>query len=428
MTLLKLSLKSLRNRKTTVFLTIFSIAISVCLLLSVERIRQGARESFKGTISQTDLIVGPRGGHIQLLLYSVFRMGPPTGNISYATYEEIKSLEDIAWTIPYSLGDSHRGFRVVGTTSDFYKHYRYRNKNQLEFESGTQPLGLYETAIGSAVAKKLGYKTGQDIILSHGVSETEFNPVEHSNSPFKIVGVLKQTNTPIDRSVYISLQAVTAIHDGFDPSINPLQSSEPVNKEVSGQQSNLHDEFQVEQITAFLLGAKERFQTLELQRYINTYQTEALTAIIPALTLSELWEGLSYGEQTLFVVSVFVILVGFLGMLVSILNSLRERRREVAILRSLGSPPRWIAGLMIAESFLLTLLGVLLGVLITYLLLFIFQPLIEQRFGLYIPIYALSLKEYGMIGFVLLFSIVLGLVPAWQAYRKTLQDGLTIKV
>lgn len=420
--LLKLSLKSLRNRKTTVALTIFSIAISICLLLSVERIRQGARESFKGTISQTDLIVGPRGGHIQLLLYSVFRMGPPTGNISYQTYEEIKNLEEVDWTIPYSLGDSHRGFRVVGTNNDFYKYYRYRNKQNLAFKDGKEPQNIHGAVLGYEVAKKLSYKLNQKIILSHGISATEFNIVDHDEAPFEVVGILERTNTPIDRSVYVSLKAITAIHEGF--------SADGSTSEADHKDNPLHQEhdYKVDQITAFLLGAKERFQTLELQRYINTYPAEALTAIIPALTLSELWEGLSYGEQTLFVVSIFVILVGLLGMLVSILNSLRERRREIAILRSLGSPPRWIAGLMVLESFFLTLLGVLFGIIITYLLLFVLQPLIEQRFGLYIPIHALSLKEYVMIFLILLFSVFLGLLPAWQAYRKTLQDGLTVRV
>jgi putative ABC transport system permease protein len=119
MVVLSLAYQSLKNRQLTSVLTVLSIALSVTLLLGVEQVRVGARESFANTISQTDLIVGARGGTLQLLLYAVFRIGTATNNISYESYEHFRSHPAVAWTIPYSLGDSHRGYRVVGTTEDF---------------------------------------------------------------------------------------------------------------------------------------------------------------------------------------------------------------------------------------------------------------------------------------------------------------------
>src|SRR5215510_14668270 len=133
MIVLRLALQSLRNRWLTAVLTVLAIAVSVMLLLGVEKIRTGARQSFADTISGTDLIVGARSGSLQLLLYSVFRIGNATNNLTWASYQDMAYMPDIAWTVPFSLGDSHRGFRVLGTTPGYFAHYKYRQTHSLQF-------------------------------------------------------------------------------------------------------------------------------------------------------------------------------------------------------------------------------------------------------------------------------------------------------
>lgn len=417
---LKLAIASLLNRKLSTSLTICSLALSVALLFGIERLRQGARESFANTISQTDLIVGAKGGTIQLLLYAVFRIGSATDNISYQTYEEISRKPDVAWTIPYSLGDSHRGFRVVGTTGDFYDHYRYRRKEALSFQTGERAKKLFDVVLGAEVADRLNYKTGDRLTLSHGVSEVAFQ--NHENKPFTVVGILKRTATPIDRSLYVSLEAIEAIHMDWDDGAPPLPEHE-----ISGAQLEAQT-IKVKQITAFLLGAKSRLDTLQMQRDINDYEDEALMAIIPGVALSELWEGISYAEAALQAVSFFVVLVGLLGMLITIYNSLNERRREMAILRALGAGPLTIFGLMVIESTFLCVAGCVIGIICSYVFLFAGQGVIERHFGLYIPIEMLQAQEWVFLFGVIALGFVMGLLPAWRAYRNTLQDGLMIKV
>ncbi len=418
---IRLVIRSLLNRRLTSFLTLMSVMLSVALLIGVERVRQGARESFKNTISQTDLIVGARGGTIQLLLYAVFRMGSATANISYETYEKLKANPDVAWTIPYSLGDSHRGFRVVGTTGDFYEHYRYRHDKKPEFEEGGRaPNGVFETALGGDVAAKLGYKLGQRIVLAHGVSDVTIQ--KHDDKPFTIVGILQKTATPIDRSVYITLEGMEAIHIDWQDGAPPLPGQEMPAAQLTAQK------IPIKAITAFLLGAKSRIDTLRLQRMVNDYEDEPLMAIIPGVALDELWDGLSYAEDGLRVVSAFVVVVGLLGMLVSIYNSLNERRREMAILRSVGAGPRLIFTLMVTESLVLTVVGAMLGVLFMYSLLFTLQPVIERHFGLFIPIKPPSLEEWIYLGTIFVLGLGLGIIPAGRAYRNTLHDGLTIRI
>lgn len=418
--MLQMALQSLFNRRLTTVLTIFSVALSITLLLGVERVRQGARDSFTNTISGTDLIVGSRGGTIQLLLYSVFRMGSATNNMSYESYQQIATLPEVAWTIPYSLGDSHRGFRVVGTTTDFYQRYQYRRGQKIAFASGKEPSKLFEVVVGSAVARKLNYKTGDRLTLAHGIADVSFQ--NHDDKPFIITGVLAPTATPIDRSLYISLEGIEALHADWQDGAPPLKGTGIAPEVLAARKIEVH------QITAFLLGATSRIETLSLQRKINDYEDEALMAIIPGVALSELWDGISYAEDGLRVVSLFVVIVGLLGMLVSVYNSLNERRREMAILRSVGAGPKLIFGLLMLESTIITAAGILSGIVLMYAGLFVAQPILEQQFGLHIPISLPGIFEWYYLAIIFNFGLMMGAVPAWRAYNNTLMDGLTIKV
>lgn len=412
--------RSLWNRRFTAGLTILSISLSIALLLGVERIRNGARTSFTNTISKTDLIVGARGGSIQLLLYSVFRMGSPTGNISYQTYEAIRARPDVAWTIPYSLGDSYRGFRVVGTSEAFYQHYRYHGERSLEFSAGQFAKGTFDVVLGSRVADKLGHKLGDRLVLAHGVGEVSFQ--RHDDKPFSVVGILAHTGTPIDQSVYVTLAGLEAIHadwrDGAPPLPDQAIAADQLTPELLRPKA----------ITACLVGLKSRIAVLQAQRELNESTLEPLTAIIPGVALAELWDGIAYAEQALRVVAAFVVLVGLLGMLISIYNSLNERRREMAILRSVGAGPRLIAVLFVIESLLLTTAGIVCGIIGTYLSLLIGQPILERQFGLVIPLQMLQSSEWLYLALIVSFGLLLGLVPAIRAYRNTLHDGLTIRV
>lgn len=421
MLLLSLAYHSLKNRLLTTVLTIVSIALSVALLIGVENVRVGARESFSNTISQTDLIVGARGGSLQLLLYSVFRIGTATNNISYASYEKWKSHPAVSWTIPYSLGDSHRGFRVVGTNKDFYERYRYRKDRTIKFIAGRAPEGVFEAAIGSDVVAKLGYRIDQKVVITHGVGSAT-GILDHGDKPFTIVGILDRTATPVDRSIYIPLEGISAVHIDWQEGAPPMPGEEVPATKIR------KEDLKVENITAFLVRFKTRIATLQLQRDINTYTGEAMQAIIPGVALAELWSTIGYAEDALRVVTFFVLVVGLLGMLVSLYTSLNERRREMAIFRALGAGPAKIISLLVFESAILSFLGCALGLAIVYGLSFTFQPIVEREFGLYLPIQAPTTIAWIYLGGVLIAGLLIGFVPAWKAYRNTLSDGLSVRL
>ncbi|MDE1327334.1 ABC transporter permease [Vibrio aestuarianus] len=413
-----LAWKSVLNRKTTAILSILTVAISVILLMGVERIRTQAKNSFANTISGTDLIVGGRSGQVNLLLYSVFRIGNATNNIDWKSYQDFSQHRAVKWAIPISLGDSHKGFRVMGTNHSYFENFKYGSKQPLTFSQGTEFNGLFETVLGSDVAKTLGYHIGSDIIIAHGISDVGFS--RHDNLPFKVVGILAPTGTPVDKTVHVSLEAIEAIHVGWE-------SGAHLGNTPSQEQLAQYD-FQPKQITAMLVGLKSRIQTFALQREINNYRQEPLSAIMPGVALQELWSMMSVAEQALMAVSIFVVAAGLLGMLSSLLTSLQERRREMAILRAMGAQPKHIFALLISEATTLTFMGIVVGLIGLYALLAIAQPFIAQQYGIQITLSAISRYEWQLLAYVQLASVIIGFIPALRAYRQSLSDGMTIRI
>jgi putative ABC transport system permease protein len=417
--ILALAWKSLRNRRFTAALTVVSIALSVALLVGVERIRHQAKASFTNTISGTDLIVGARGGPIQLLLYAVFRIGNPTNNIAWESWQAIAAHPKVAWAIPLSLGDSHRGYRVLGTTLDYFAHYRFARDRGLELARGQPFADLYDAVLGAEVAEALGYEIGQAIVIAHGAGDVSF--ARHADKPFRVAGILARTGTPVDRTVHVSLEAIEAIHaDWQGGAAVPRQS-------VSAEQARALD-LTPKAITAGLVGLKSRVATFQVQRFVNDYAEEPLLAILPAVALGELWGLVGVAEGALLLVSGCVVVVGLFGMLTALLTSLNERRREMAILRSVGARPLHVFALIMGEAFVLTLIGVILGLALLYALLAGVQPLIESRLGLFFALGPPTAAELRLLAAVVLAGAVVGSVPAYRAYRLSLADGLSIRV
>lgn len=409
--IVQLALKSLANRRMSALFTILAVALSVCLFLGVEKVRTGARASFEMTISDTDLIVGARSSSINLLLYTVFRIGDPTGGVSWESYEQIANAPGVAWTVPLSLGDSHRGYRVIGTTHAYLERYKYAGDQSLRLSQGVWFVEPDEVVLGAEVARALEYGLGQEIVLAHGVGAVSF--AEHDNYPFRVVGILAPTGTPVDRSVHVSLEGLDAMHglvEAHDDEDEHNHSHEP------------------QQISAFLLGMDSPVQILRLQRQINTYPAEALSAVIPGVALSQLWTVIGAGERALQAISVFVVLVGLISVLTSLSSSVNERRREMSILRAVGARPAHVFGLIVSETLILSLAGALGGFVIVHTLLMGLTGWVASQYGLSMQLAGPGLMDVLTIAGVTIAGGVMGLLPAWRSLRLSLTDGLSIRL
>jgi putative ABC transport system permease protein len=419
MAILSLAFKSLLNRRFTAGLVLLSIALSVSLLLGVERLRVESRNSFANTISGTDLVVGARSGAINLLLYSVFRIGDATNNISWKSYNKFAQHPMVDWTIPLSLGDSHLGYRVMGTNQDYFQHYRYANKRPLTFDQGEPFAQVYEAVVGYEVARKLDYQIGQEIVIAHGAGKTSFTM--HDDKPFRVVGILKPTGTPVDRTVHVPLQGIEAIH------VDWVAGRQVRGLTISADEA-LEKDLTPKAITAFLVGLKSKIATFRVQREINDYRKEPLLAVLPGVALQQLWDLIGVAENALLIITVLVVAVGLIGILTVMLASLNERRREMAILRSVGARPGHILLLVTGESLLLSLIGIALGLLLLYAGLILAQAYVETHYGLHLPIGFPSMREWQILGLVGTSALVIGLIPGYRAYRYSLADGMSIRL
>ncbi|MDQ0008299.1 putative ABC transport system permease protein [Luteibacter jiangsuensis] len=418
MRLFSLTLKSLRQRKAGVALTVFTIALSVFLLLGVERVRIEARQGFASTVSGTDLLVGARSGPVTLLLYSIFHIGEATNNITWKSYQDIRAMPEVAWTVPLSLGDSHRGFRVTGTSTAFFDHYHYGRGNALAFASGKPFSDLYDAVIGSEVARQLHYKVGDSLVLSHGLGGPHL--ASHADKPFRVSGVMSPTGTPVDATIAVSLEAIEAIHVDWHSGIRLP------GMEASAEQAR-HMDLTPKAITATLVGLRSRLSAFAVQRAINEYPEEPLLAVLPGVALGELWHLVGTAENALRVVSGMVLLVGMSGMLTALLGMLGERRREMAVLRAVGASTRTVFALLVMESTLLTIGGMLAGVALLDAATALAHDYLISTAGLVID-GTPAPGEWPLLLLVLALGSLAGCIPGWVAYRRSLADGLQVRL
>ena len=412
----RLALGSLQARRLTVGMTVLAIGLSVALLLGVEKIRTGTRVSFADTISGTDLIVGARSGSVQLLLYSVFRIGNATNNVTWKSYQDIASRPEVDWIVPVSLGDSHRQFRVMGTSTAFFQHYKFRRGRSLTFAEGGVIDDLFDTVIGHDVAQTLGYVVGDPIVVAHGLASF----ATHKDQPFQVSGILKKTGTPVDRTVIISMRAIEAIHVDWQQGAKTPGQTTPV--EIIRTM-----DLTPKAVTAAFVGVKSPLQTFALQRAINRYPQEPVQAVLPGVALQELWGIVGVAETALMVVSMMVVATALIGMMTTLFASLSERRREMAILRAVGASPVTILGLFLLEAIFSAIAGVILGVAFLYAGLLVAQPVIDNAFGIFVPIDPLQSRDVILLFGVVTAAGLVSLLPAYRAYRLSLADGMMVK-
>ncbi len=417
--LLHLAARSAWNRRFTLFLIVFSICLSTTLLLGIERTRVQVKEGFIHSVSGVDLIVGARGSPVQTVLYTVFRMGGATSNMSYESAKRLAMHPMVAWTIPLSLGDSHRHFPVLATTQDYFAHFKYGSGKLLQFKSGKPFSGVFDVVIGDEVARTLSYTVGSQIVLSHGASGNGMT--DHADKPFVITGILERTGTPVDRTLHIGLDGMEAIHLGWEGG-TPVRGLKILPEQVK------KFDLSPKNITAVMVGLGKRTQVFALQREIMGDKQEALMGVLPGVALDELWKMVNAGEKALLAISFLVAVTGLAGLASSILAGLGERRRELAILRSVGAMPHEIVLLLLFEGMLLLVSGILAGLIFLNLLFAFAGPMAEKAWGLPLAAGFPGEGECLLLGGIFVVGLIASLIPAICAYRISLSDGLTARM
>ncbi|MFO1183636.1 MAG: ABC transporter permease [Bauldia sp.] len=411
MLMLSLAAKSLANRRGVALLTVFSIAVSVLLFLGVEKIRQGARDSFFNAIAGTDVMIGPRSGEVPLLLNAVFHVGGGD-EIAWSSFAEIAKRTDLAWSVPLGLGDEHRGFTVLGTTPAYFERYKYRVDRQLAFAAGAAFADLFDAVLGADAAASLGLRVGDTLALQH-LSADAGAPARPLS--FRVSGILANTGTPVDRTIHISLAAREALRRAASaataPSLDELRRADLTPTTIS----------------AAFAGMKSVIGVFGFQRFVNQYAGEPLMAVLPGVALAGLWSITEAVETALAAISAMVVVTALVAMTNTILSTLNARRREMAILRAVGARPSHIFALLASEAAGLAIAGTLVGVGALYLALWLLAAPIERLAGLSLPLTAPGEAELAMFAAIVIAGFLAGLIPALRAYFTSLGDGIVVR-
>ena len=401
------------------------MTISIVIMLGIDHIGKQAKRSFNTTISGVDLIVGSRSSSLNLLLYSIFRMGSATANIDWQTFENINADNKVKWSIPISLGDSHKGFRVLGTNNNYFKYYKHGDRQSLVFSQGKELHHVFDLIIGADVARTLGYKMGDSLTLAHGLVSTHFN--QH-NKQFTVTGILKSTGTPVDKTLHVSLQGLDMLH--LPPANNRLttietQKLDPLKIDKIHPKLLLNPSYTGQSITAILLGLKSKFMIFSLQRHLNTNGNEPLLAIIPGVVLSELWQTLAVVEKAMQLIITLVFVSTTLGLSAMLVTSIKERYREMQLLRIIGASPLFIFAIIKIEAILISLLSIGLATLLLYLVFIPVQRYFLNQYGIYTQTNIISLINIDWLCLIFACTLIAATPAAYIAVKKSLLIDVT---
>ena len=408
--------KSIWSRILPTSLVTISLMASMVLLLSIERIQQGAEEGFNQSISGVDAIIGPRSSSLELVLYTVFHLGRPTNNITTKTIDEIKLRNDIDWIVPIALGDSHKGFRVIATDSNYFEHIKYGSNKSLNVSEGRIFSEISEVVLGADVASKLNYEIGTSIQITHGSSESIGS--KHDDFSFIVTGILDKTATPIDQAIFLDLRGYELLHLGWQ-SGRKVFSLDNIDLSAIPE-----DDLNPKTITAAFVGLKSQLTLFNFTKSIREYPSEAISAVIPGIALSQLWSIVGLVDKGFELLSWIIIAISLIAMITLIIASLENRKQEMTIYRANGASPIFLGGIVIYEALIIGLVAIVGAILIVTIVTYFATNQLNLALGITPSFKLVSLGEIRIFTIILLAGVLSSLIPAIMVFRKNLHQTL----
>lgn len=433
MKLLKLSFQNLLHKPLHLTLSLVLFALGVGLIALMVTLNKQITQKFESNLAGIDLIIGAKGSPLQLVLNGLYHLDAPTGNISLQDARPFLNPKHplIKKAVPLSLGDSYQGFRIVGTNRDFPELYKASIKEGAWWD---KPM---EVVLGSIVASAGKLRLGDTFISSHGLTTDDFN--RHEHAPFKVAGIMNETGTVCDQLVLTSAESIWEVHEHQAKPAVIEEESEDTQKSVAAV--NEHDHAEGEghdhqhdeeadsatlasrEITTLLVQFKARnVQTLNLQRNIN--QNTQLQAATPAIEINRLFSLMGIGFDAIRALAWVIALVSGLSIFISLYNSLKERRQELALLRVLGATPVKLFALIIFEGLIIAILGYLTGVLLAHLVMHFSSDYLFQLYKYRFDAWQFIREEAVLLAGSLAIGAVAAIIPAIQAYRTDIAKSI----
>ena len=403
--------KNIKQRSLSSMLTILSVLLGVGLVTAILILKNESEDAFNQTATGYEIIVGPKGSSLQLTLSTVYQVGLPIQNMPLKVYDLLKNDKRVRLAIPYVFGDNYKNFRITGTVSELFSEFEYKKGIRYKLDEGSFFSNDFEAVIGKEVADKTGLKTGDTFSGSHGIESYE-GASEHSEKKFKVTGILSRTFTPSDRMIFVSMNSVWELHNHEN--------------ENNGNEDHQIIPDSMKTISAVLLKLKSPVFFDLLRRQINENKYEGINAqaVLPLFEIKQLFDIIGNINSVILVIAYLVIFTAAVSILVSIYNSMNERMREIAIMRSLGARRFLIMKIIIFEGMFLSAAGALLGCIAGHAAVFFLQEKISGLSGIKISGFVFSMFEVYLITGTVILGIIVSIIPAVKAYRTDVSKNL----
>ena len=401
MNIFKLSIKNIFNKPLSSSISLSLLILGIGIISLLLQLNTLIKDQMDNNLRGIDMVVGAKGSPLQLILASVYHIDSPTGNISLKEAEKVSKNRMVGSSIKLLYGDNYKGFRIVGTEKKFIDLYKGSIKEGKEWNNP------YEVLVGSKVYEKLKINLGDNLVSSHGLRETGQS---HDEGTFKVVGLLEPSNSVIDQLIITSPESVWDIHDTH-------------NHENDDDHEDEHEhEHDDREITAMLIKFKSPMNIIQFPRQIN--ENTNLQAAVPSYEISRLFKLFGFGIETLSYLAYLIIIVSGFSLFINLFNSMRERKYEMALIRTLGASRFQLSTMIIFESLVLTISGFVLGLLFSRFGVMFVSSLMEESINYNLSSFKILNEEYWLLGLSILIGIISSLIPAIQVYKMNISKIL----
>lgn len=394
----KVSFRNIFHKPLSSILSIILLAFGVGIIIMMMGTTEQLEKQFTKNIKGIDMVVGAKGSPLQLILSSVYQIDAPTGNISLDEFNKLSKNPLVEKAIPLAYGDNYEGYRIVGTSEDYPAHYSAKLSN------GNWWAKTGEVVVGARVAQLTGISIGDEFSGSHGLSNSI---EEHDHFAYKVVGIMEPTGTVVDKLLLTDISSVWAVHDHHE----------------EGHADHDHEHEEPKEITAGIVSFKSPMGNLTIPRMVN--QNTNMQAALPAIEVNRLFSLMGSGVKTLRILAVLIIVLSAFSVFVSLWQSLKERRYELALLRSMGGSGRQLLWIVLAEGLILSFAGYILGLILGKTSLLFISKLTEQTYQYEVSQQWISSVEIALLPIALGIGTIAAAIPAIQAYRTNISKVLS---
>ena len=400
MNIFKLSIKNIISKPLSSLLSLALLVFGIGIISLLLQLNSLIKTQMDNNLKGIDMVVGAKGSPLQLILSAVYHIDSPTGNISVEDAKKIKNNRMVGSSIDLLYGDNYKGYRIVGTDDEFLDLYDAKIKDGRKWENP------FEVVVGSKIYSNLGLKLDDELISSHGLRETG---EAHGDQLFKIVGLLEPSNSVIDQLIVTSPESIWDLHGEHDHS----------GEEHDDEHDHEHDD---EEITAMLIKFKNPMNIIQFPRQIN--EETNLQAAVPSYEISRLFKLFGFGIETLTYLAYLIIIVSAFSLFINLFNSMRDRKYEMALIRTLGSSRSQLSFMIIFESLILTTVGFLLGLLVSRLGVMFVSSLMEESLNYNLNSFGILNEELWLLILSIFIGLISSIIPALQVYNLNISEVL----